>query len=225
MKKIKLTLEKHQTLREKIANSIREAIIKGSLKPGERIAEPDLAEKFGISRTPLREAFRQLESEGFLTTIPRRGAVVSSLTEKDVKEFYEIKSLLEGYAASLATEKLTEKDLKKMSSINFQLEKLAEDGDAKGFFKIHNDFHDVFWKAAGNEKLFELINNVMKQFRRFRIASLILPGRMSISVSQHKQIIEAFKNKDKDLAKQLVMENAKIGGEVLLKELLKSTLL
>lgn len=223
MKKIKLTIEKHQTLREKIANSIREAIIKGSLKPGERIAEPDLAEKFGISRTPLREAFRQLESEGFLTTIPRRGAVVSSLTEKDVKEFYEIKSLLEGYAASLATEKITDKDLKKMISINSQLEKLSEDGDVKGFFKIHNDFHDVFWKAAGNEKLYDLLNNVMQQFQRFRIASLILPGRMGISVTQHKQIIEAFQDKNHELARQLVMENAKIGGEVLIKELSKSS--
>ena len=80
-------IERHQTLREKILETIREAILKGSLKPGEKVAEPELAERFGISRTPIREAFRQLESEGYLTVIPRKGAVVTSRSERDVAEF------------------------------------------------------------------------------------------------------------------------------------------
>ena len=87
-------IERHQTLREKILESIREAILKGTLKPGERVSEPELAERFGISRTPIREAFRQLESEGYLEVIPRKGAVVASLSERDVMEFYAIKSIL-----------------------------------------------------------------------------------------------------------------------------------
>ncbi len=89
-------IERHQTLREKILETIREAILKGDLKPGEKVAEPELAERFGISRTPIREAFRQLESEGYLTVIPRKGAVVAALSERDVQEFYAIKSILEG---------------------------------------------------------------------------------------------------------------------------------
>jgi len=96
------TIEKHLTLREKILETIRDAISSGALKPGERVAEPDLAERFGISRTPIREAFRQLESEGYLTVIPRKGAVVISFSTKEVDEFYAIKSILEGYAANRA---------------------------------------------------------------------------------------------------------------------------
>lgn len=107
------SLEKHQTLRERILETIRDAILKGSLKPGEKVAEPELAERFGISRTPIREAFRQLESEGYLTVIPRKGAVVAALSEKDVDEFYAIKSILEGYAAELAATRLSEKDIEK----------------------------------------------------------------------------------------------------------------
>ena len=94
-------IERHQTLREKILETIREAILRGALKPGEKVAEPELAERFGISRTPIREAFRQLESEGYLTVIPRKGAVVTALSERDVEEFYAIKSILEYVAPEL----------------------------------------------------------------------------------------------------------------------------
>ncbi len=110
MKKI---IEKHLTLREKILETIREAIISGALKPGEKVAEPELAERFGISRTPIREAFRQLESEGYLTVSPRKGAVVVSFSQKDVEEFYAIKSILEGYAARRACENLSDKEIDK----------------------------------------------------------------------------------------------------------------
>jgi DNA-binding GntR family transcriptional regulator len=100
-------VQHHQTLREKILENIRDAILKGDLKPGERVSEPDIAERYGISRTPIREAFRQLESEGYLTVIPRKGAVVAKHSEKDIEEFYSIKSVLEGYAAQLAAERMT----------------------------------------------------------------------------------------------------------------------
>ena len=87
---MKKTLDKHLTLRESILETIRDAIVRGALRPGEKVAEPELADRFGISRTPIREAFRQLESEGYLTVIPRKGAVVVSFSERDVEEFYAI---------------------------------------------------------------------------------------------------------------------------------------
>src|SRR6266487_2695261 len=153
---MKKHVEKHLTLREKILETIRDAIIAGSLKPGEKVAEPELAERFGISRTPIREAFRQLESEGYLTVIPRKGAVVVSFSEKDVEEFYAIKSILEGYAARRACENLTPRELERLQTINGKLLHLADDGDFKGFFKMHNDFHEQFIRAADNEKLYDL---------------------------------------------------------------------
>src|SRR5512146_1701899 len=137
-------IEKHLTLRERILETIRDAIISGALKPGEKVAEPELAERFGISRTPIREAFRQLESEGYLTVIPRKGAVVVSFSERDVDEFYAIKSILEGYAARRACEKLTPREIEKLQAINDKLRQLAAEGDVKHFFKVHNSFHELF---------------------------------------------------------------------------------
>nr|WP_291317375.1 GntR family transcriptional regulator [Desulfuromonas sp.] len=215
----KKPMEHHQTLREKILETIREAILRGALKPGEKVAEPELAERFGISRTPIREAFRQLESEGYLTVIPRKGAVVTSLSERDVEEFYAIKSILEGYAARMAAENMSEKEVERLETINDRLEQLALDGDVKTFFRVHNEFHELFIRAAGNEKLEELINQLMMKFNRLRMASLSLPGRMQISVQEHRKIIEAFKSHHGDKADNLVRKTAAIGGQVLIQSM------
>jgi DNA-binding GntR family transcriptional regulator len=213
---MKKPMEKHLTLREKILENIRDAIISGALKAGSRVSEPDLAERYGISRTPIREAFRQLESEGYLTVIPRRGAVVSEFSEKDVEEFYAIKSILEGYAARRACEKLTAKELERLQSINDRLAELASHNEIKAFFKTHNDFHDVFIKAADNEKLRELISSLVTRFQRLRLMSISLPGRMAVSVQEHEKIIEAFRRKDAETAEMLVRKNAEYGGKVLM---------
>ena len=215
----KKQIERHQTLREKILETIRDAILKGTLKPGERVSEPDLAERFGISRTPIREAFRQLESEGYLQVIPRKGAVVASLSERDVEEFYAIKIILEGFAARMAAEKLTDKDIERLEVINEKLAQIAEEGDVKTFFRVHNEFHEVFIKAAGNERLYEMINQLVMKFKRLRLASLSQPGRMAISVEEHRNMIKAFKNHDGDRADQLVTHAATIGADVLIQSM------
>lgn len=213
---MKKPIEKHLTLREKILETIRDAITNGQLKPGEKVAEPELAEKFGISRTPIREAFRQLESEGYLTVIPRKGAVVVSFSSKEVEEFYAIKSILEGYAASQACLHLTNREIDRLESINEKLRGLAEHDDIKLFFKIHNDFHELFRKAAYNSKLDEMISSLVSKFQRLRYASLSKPGRMFVSVQEHVKIIEAFRARDGKLAEELVRKNAEYGGRVLM---------
>ena len=213
---MKKLLEKHLTLREKILENIRDAIVSGELKAGSHISEPELAERYGISRTPIREAFRQLESEGYLTVIPRRGVIVSEFSPKDIEEFYAIKSIMEGYAARRACEKLSEKDLGRLQAINNKLAELARIGDIKHFFKIHSDFHELFIKAADNEKLHELIAGLVTKFQRLRFTSLSLPGRMAVSVQEHEKIIDAFRRKDADLAEKLVRQNAEYGGQVLM---------
>ncbi len=215
-------IERHQTLREKILETIRDAILKGSLKPGERVSEPELAERFGISRTPIREAFRQLESEGYLKVIPRKGAVVASLSERDIEEFYAIKIILEGFAAKMAAEKLSMKDIEKLESINQRLAQIAKDGDVKNFFRVHNEFHEVFIKAAGNERLYEMINQLVMKFKRLRLASLSVPGRMEISVEEHRNMIQAFKDHDGDKADSLVRHAATIGADVLIQSMAQS---
>lgn len=217
MKKLKFDLENHQTLRERIVDTIREAIINGILSPGTKISEPELAERFGISRTPIREALRQLESEGFISVMPRKGAVVSELGKKDVEDYYELKSILEGFAARKAVEKVTEKEISKMEDLNRLLEKLTRKGDLRKAFEIHNDFHHVFLKACGNDKLFTITKGLEKQFQRFRM-TLSVPGKIEGSIKQHWDIIDAFKRKDEILVEELVRENAYYGMSVLLKE-------
>ena len=212
-------MERHQTLREKILETIREAILKGHLKPGEKVAEPELAERFGISRTPIREAFRQLESEGYLTVIPRKGAVVAALSERDVQEFYAIKSILEGYAASLAAGNLTEKELERLEAVNQKLRTLSKEGDVRYFYRVHNEFHEIFLKAADNKKLNELIHQLGMKFNRLRMASLSVEGRMEISVAEHEKLLEAFRRKDGDMAEKLVKQTAEIGSKVLLESM------
>ncbi len=224
MEKVRLLdypVEKPLTLRERIVDFIKDAVVSGRLKPGERVPEQEIAENLGISRTPIREAFRQLESEGFISVTPRKGAVVSPITDKDVTEFYAIKSLLEGFAASIACAKLTIKDIKKLESLNSQMDRCAEKDDVKGFFRLDNQFHDTFLKACGNEKLCVLVHNLVQQFERFRITALSVPGRMKDSVRQHREIIEAFRESNSGLVETLVRANAEKSGNMLVEELLK----
>jgi DNA-binding GntR family transcriptional regulator len=213
---MKKNVEKHLTLRERILETIRDAIMSGSLKPGEKVAEPELAARFGISRTPIREAFRQLESEGYLSVIPRKGALVASFSPKDVEEFYAIKSILEGYAARKACSRLSTREINKLEGINDKLREIAAEGDVRHFFKVHNNFHDTFIRGAGNEKLHDMIEGLLKKFQRLRLASLSIPGRMLISVEEHEKIIEAFRSRDAILAELLVQKNAEYGGKVLI---------
>jgi DNA-binding GntR family transcriptional regulator len=147
--------------------------------------------------------------------------VVTSLSERDVEEFYAIKSILEGYAARIAAEQLTARDIERLEGINNRLEQLARDGDVKTFFRVHNEFHELFIRAAGNEKLFDLISHLMMKFNRPRMASLALPGRMEISVQEHHKIIEAFKSHDGERADNLVRKTAAYGGQVLIQSLAK----
>jgi len=220
MAKIKIQIDNHLTLREKIVETIRNAIVTGQLPAGTRIAEPDLADRFGISRTPIREAFRQLETEGFITVIPRKGAVVASLSPKDVSDFYDLKAILEGYAARAAVKNLTDKDVAKMETLNRQMEAAAAKKEVKKIQALHNDFHDIFLKACGNEKLQTIVHNLVMQFQRFRLI-LAMPGRIEGIIQQHWEIIEAFRKKDEALAESLVQKNAYYGKKILLRELAK----
>ncbi|RLB66937.1 MAG: GntR family transcriptional regulator, partial [Deltaproteobacteria bacterium] len=142
MKSISSVISGHKTLREKIVEVLRDAIVRQKIRPGERVTELEVAERFGISRTPIREAFRQLESEGFLTIIPRKGAVVSDIKEQDIKDFYEIKGVLEGYAARQAVEFMTEKDIVRLEQFNLEIKECAKRQDVSGMTRAHNAFHE-----------------------------------------------------------------------------------
>ena len=221
MQKLRIRIDNHMTLRERIVESIRNAIVNGQLQPGTRIAEPELADKFGISRTPIREAFRQLESEGFISVVPRKGAIVASISPQDISNFYDLKMVLEGYAAHCAANVLTPADIGKMETVNRQMEAASHKKDLRRVLDLHNEFHDIFLRACGNEKLHAIVQNMVMQFQRFRLI-LAMPGKIEGSIRQHKEIIEAFRKKDPDLAGELVRKNAQYGKNLLLRELAKA---
>lgn len=208
------------TLRERIVSTIRASIVNGQIRPGTRIVEPELAERFGTSRTPIREAIRQLESEGFVTVVPRRGAIVASNSPQDISNFYELKMILEGHAARLAAKNLTENDLRKMESVNRQIEAASAKKSLGRVLDLHNEFHEIFLRACGNDRLYAIVQRLVMQYQRFRLI-LAMPGRIKGSIRQHAEIIEAFRLKDADQAEELVRKHALYGKNLLLRELSK----
>jgi DNA-binding GntR family transcriptional regulator len=119
----------------------------------------------------------------------------------------------------MAAERMAPREIERLEAINEKLAQIADAGDIKSFFRVHNEFHELFIKASGNDKLGELINQLVLKFNRLRLASLAQPGRMAISVQEHRKIIEAFRKHDGELADNLVRRTATIGAEVLLQSL------
>ncbi|MCL2102665.1 MAG: GntR family transcriptional regulator [Syntrophorhabdaceae bacterium] len=221
MRRRKMHIGSHLTLREQIVSTIRDAIINGQLKPGIRIAETEFAEQFGISRTPIREAFRQLETEGFITVAPRKGAIVASFSAQDVSNFYDLKVILEGYAARLATMTLTDDEINHMDALNEMMYAAVAKNDLRKALDLQNEFHDTFLRAAGNDRLRQIVQTMVAQFQRYRMI-LAVKGKEEGSIEQHKEIVEAFRKRDPALAENLVQKNALYSKKILLKEFSKA---
>ncbi len=185
-----LPLENHQSLRERIVTRLRDAIIAGDLRPKSRLMEPELARQLGVSRTPLREAIRQLEAEGFLTTIPRVGTFVTEVTPRDVEETYAIRGVLEGLAARQAAES---PDSAKADRLRNTLAEMARrTHDYRQYHEAAGRFHDAIFTLSGNQRLRALYQSLTHQVARFRSLSLALPQRPAVSFREHRRIAAAI---------------------------------
>jgi DNA-binding GntR family transcriptional regulator len=204
----------HKTLREKIAELLREAIIQQKLKPGERVTELEIASRFGLSRTPIREAFRQLESEGFLQIVPRKGAMVAALDEKDIRDFYEIKAVLEGYAARKAADRISDDDIDRLEKLNQRMRTCAEKHDIVGLTAAHNEFHQLILEVCGNQKIIDVVGSLVRQFLRFRFF-VSASAELDQLLAHHDQVIAAFRARDGQAAERYIVQNAKLGERVL----------
>jgi len=199
-------------LSEKIAQTIRSNIIKGIIKPGERLVEPKLSEMLGISRTPIREALRLLEMEGFIEIIPRRGAIVTILTRKDIDDIFVIKQKLEPLASRLAVEFLTKQDIDKMKELAAKMHA----GSARGVTQLINwnyDFHNIFTYKCGNERLIKMLEGLQQQFKRATVYSFTTEGRTKEVNEEHEKLISAFEQKDCDLVEQIVENHVHNGWQ------------
>ena len=150
-------------LRDVVFYTLRRAILTGQLKPGERLMEVHLAEKLGVSRTPIREAIRKLELEGLVTIIPRRGAEVAEITEKRLNDVLEVRRALDALGAELACERITGEEIRKLKKACEDFEKAAAGNDADAIAKADVAFHDIIIRAAGNQRLEQLVNNLAEQ--------------------------------------------------------------
>lgn len=201
---VPVKLDSYKPLREIVFESMREAIIGGVLKPGERLMEIQLAEEMGVSRTPVREAIRKLELEGFVVMIPRKGAYVAGVSLKDVADVFEIRSALEGLAAGLAAERVTEDELEQMERA-LLYQGGEDEPNLEQIVESDTDFHALVYKASRNERLILILANLREQIQRFRATSLAVPGRIKDAIDEHRQIVEALRNHDIEEAQSLAM--------------------
>jgi DNA-binding GntR family transcriptional regulator len=204
---VPVDLDSYKPLRELVLDAIRQAIINGNLKPGERLMEIQLAEELGVSRTPIREALRKLELEGFIVMIPRKGAYVADISFKDIADVYEIRAALEGLAAALAAERITDEELEKMERYLVGKADAIANNDIKRLVEVDTKFHDLIYEASRNVRLTNIINNLREQIQRCRVTSLSVPGRMQESLQEHRAIVEAIQARDTQLARQVAQEH------------------
>ncbi len=221
-KLLPVNLETYKPLREVVFETIREAIITGHLRPGERLMEVQLAEEMGVSRTPVREAMRKLELEGFLVMMPRKGAYVSGISLKDIIDVFEIRAALDSLAAGLAAERITEEELEQLERSLLLVVESADQNDLDGIVGTDTDFHDIIYKASRNERLIQIINNLREQIQRFRTTSLAFPGRMHIAVDEHRKIVEAIAERNVALAQALAQEHIENAENIMLEALKKN---
>lgn len=193
-----LNMNAYLPLRDVVFHTLREAILKGELKPGERLMELQLAAKLGVSRTPIREAIRMLEQEGLAVTIPRKGAEVAKMTEKDMEDVLQIREVLDELAASIACEQMTREQLETLKTTMREFEEFTKTGNVKKIAEADVKFHDVIYQATGNPKLVNMLNNLREQMYRYRIEYLKDEKNYPVLIREHSQIVEGLIAKDKE---------------------------
>jgi DNA-binding GntR family transcriptional regulator len=213
-----IKLDSYKPLREVVTETLREAIVTGVLKPGERLMEIQMAEELGVSRTPVRESIRKLELEGFVVMVPRRGTYVADLSIKDINEVYEIRTVLDVLAAGLAAERITEEELEELERLLVQIGEFVDQNNVEKLIEFDSQFHDVLYRASRNDRLVGIINNLREQFTRFRSISMKYPGRMQNTVAEHTRLVEAIAQRNPDLAQQIAREHMENSEQTLMKE-------
>ena len=195
---LKLNMNAYLPLRDVVFHTLREAILKGDLRPGERLMELQLASKLGVSRTPIREAIRMLEQAGLAVTIPRKGAEVAKMTEKDMEDVLQIREALDELAVQVACDKMTAQQLKELTLAMKNFENAIQAGKLKKIIEYDVEFHDIIYRATDNPKLVTLLNNIREQIYRYRVEYLKGKENYPMLVREHEEIVTALKQKNKE---------------------------
>lgn len=193
---LKMDMSSDLPLRDVVFQTLRDAILKGELAPGERLMEIHLANKLGVSRTPIREAIRMLEKEGLAITIPRKGAQVARMTEKDLMDVLEIRDALDKLAVTDACERMTPDHFRELEGAMNNFIEVTKTRDVRAIVEADEEFHNVIYKATNNPKLWHIISNLKEQMYRYRYEYVKQDKDYSDLVEDHQRIIEGLKKKD-----------------------------
>jgi DNA-binding GntR family transcriptional regulator len=220
------TLENHikqKSLVEYIVQDLEDQIISGIMKPGQRIIEEELCKSFRVSRSPVREALRILESQGLIKREPRKGVTVTKLSPKEAEDVYRIRANLESLATYLAVKNNDPGVLRKLKKIHGRMKEMVSDGGmTTAYFNLNLKFHKIFVDASENQRLIQMIESFTKQVRRYRMEVLSVPGRLDASLKNHDEIIQSFEAGDAEKAeairKNTILKNIKEFTEKIKKE-------
>lgn len=220
----KIKLNDYQPLREVIFNTLREAIIMGELKPGERLMEVHLAEKMGVSRTPVRESIRKLELEGLVTMVPRKGAFVSTLSSKDIMDVLEIRASLDALATGLAAERIKDSELKELDNVHSQFVNNIEKGNLQGIIKKDVEFHEIIYRSSRNDRLIQIASNLREQVQRYRVVYLKGYSNTAGILDEHTRIIKAISSRDPKLAASIAEEHIRNQEKAIINTIKKNSI-
>ena len=193
-------MDEYLPLRDVVFKTLRQGILTGELKPGERLMEIHLANKLGVSRTPIREAIRKLELEGLVTMIPRRGAEVAQITEKSMKDVLEVRKVLDTLSVTLACERITEEEKEQLRDACADFEDAVKTGDFSMVAKTDVAFHDIIVAATRNIRLSQMVNNLAEQMYRYRFEYIKDSTQHNRLVQEHREICDGIVKGDKGKA-------------------------
>lgn len=207
--KFDVTMNEYLPLRDVVFNTLRQAILRGELKPGERLMEIQLANKLGVSRTPIREAIRKLELEGLVLMIPRKGAEVAEITEKNLRDVLEVRAALEELAVQLACVRIDKEGIENLKRAAENFKSTLDSDDITKIAEADVAFHDIIYLATDNQRLIQLLNNLREQMYRYRVEYLKQKDCYPQLLAEHQQIIHALENGEKDVATKLTNQHIK----------------
>ncbi|NLO88764.1 MAG: GntR family transcriptional regulator [Clostridia bacterium] len=211
-------VREYSPIREEVFIMLREAILNGKLKPGDRLVERELAEQLGVSRTPVREALRKLELENLVTHIPRKGVIVSEVSKNDVMEILDIRACLEGLGARVAAQKASEKDIEELKECIEKIKEGMSKNNMEEVSKLHNDFHSKILEIAGYPRLSQMVSSLGDYISRFTKMGYTIPGRMDKAMKEHYELLEAITQRNPELAKQIAEDHIDNSKSVILKQ-------
>ncbi len=202
---------------KEIYQKLKRAIIYGELNPGEKLSELELAKSLQTSRTPIREAFRQLQAEGYISLELNKGAYVSKLPPEEIAEVYNLLILLEGYGAELSAQRISPAQLDQLKRIQEKLIGYTEKKKYRDYMEKNDEFHRLLTLFSANKNLVRTVSELRVRIYRYRLNSVIIPGYLDRYVSDHEKILEALGRHDAQKARKGMRDHVRFVKEVLLK--------